>query len=590
MLRTISSKIIFGFLIAWILSLVGGMVALNTSRVTNTYLQKAIDDTLPDVIEITALRGTVNRLRAVLFLHLLSTSSEDMQKREREIEELDKTIDSQLNDIRKNENVMAFSGQAVAEIAKDLDTYRKIRAEILPVSRKGQPDPNATDKKKAEEDAAKANAQAASMLFEKGLDNNISNMIKSCDDIGKQLQTDADKEALESSTSFQWNFGATVFMILASIGLSAIWGIISARKISSSINLVKDAAQKLAAGDLKIRVNSNANDETGLLAVAFNAMAEQLDAAEKADVETKAALNSSISALSSSSSEILASVVQFNSSATEQASSITQASATLDELKSKSEETARRADVVAQASQGAVSVGDDGAEAVSSIMKSMLSLREKVQAIAQDILALSEQTQQIGEITAAVNDIADQSKLLALNATIEAAKAGEQGKGFAVVAAEVRNLAEQSKMSNAKVRQILGDIQKATNTAVLATEQGTKGVEAGMHLAEQAGDVIQKLTDTVGQSGNQVEQYLDSSRQTNHDIEQITIAIREISESTRAFVDGARQTRSAAQELEALALRLREVAGMKSAVAQEKVIEKKQPGLIRKSGLRKFQS
>jgi methyl-accepting chemotaxis protein len=94
----------------------------------------------------------------------------------------------------------------------------------------------------------------------------------------------------------------------------------------------------------------------------------------------------------------------------------------------------------------------------------------------------------------------------------------------------------------------------------------------------------------VGQSGNQVEQYLDSSRQTNHDIEQITIAIREISESTRAFVDGARQTRAAAQELEALAQRLREVAGMKSAVAQEKVIEKKQPGLIRKSGLRKFQS
>jgi len=560
MLRTISSKIIFGFLIAWILSLIGGMVALNTSRVTNTYLQKAIDDTLPDVIEITALRGTVNRLRAVLFLHLLSTSSEDMQKREREIEELDKTIDSQLNDIRKNENVMAFSGQAVAEIAKDLDTYRKIRAEILPVSRKGQPDPNATDKKKAEEDAAKANAQAASMLFEKGLDNNISNMIKSCDDIGKQLQTDADKEALESSTSFQWNFGATVFMILASIGLSAIWGIISARKISSSINLVKDAAQKLAAGDLKIRVNSNANDETGLLAVAFNAMAEQLDAAEKADVETKAALNSSISALSSSSSEILASVVQFNSSATEQASSITQASATLDELKSKSEETARRADVVAQASQGAVSVGDDGAEAVSSIMKSMLSLREKVQAIAQDILALSEQTQQIGEITAAVNDIADQSKLLALNATIEAAKAGEQGKGFAVVAAEVRNLAEQSKMSNAKVRQILGDIQKATNTAVLATEQGTKGVEAGMSLAERAGEVIQKLSGTLKDNSHSVQTILSSARQQSQAMDQITQAMREINLSTKQFVSGSKQTQVAAEDLDRLAGDLKKLA------------------------------
>jgi len=166
-----------------------------------------------------------------------------------------------------------------------------------------------------------------------------------------------------------------------------------------------------------------------------------------------------------------------------------------------------------------------------------------------------------------VNDIADQSKLLALNATIEAAKAGEQGKGFAVVAAEVRNLAEQSKMSNAKVRQILGDIQKATNTAVLATEQGTKGVESGMTLAERAGEVIQKLTDTVGQSTSQIENYLGSSRQTGQDIEQITIAIREISESTRAFVDGARQARDAAKELEKLASRLKNVSGGKADTA-----------------------
>ncbi|MFM7591873.1 MAG: methyl-accepting chemotaxis protein [Isosphaeraceae bacterium] len=560
MLRTISSKIIFGFLIAWILSLLGGIVALNTSRITNSYLQKAINDTLPDVIEITDFRGSINRLRATLFLHLLSTSNEDMLKREREIEDLDKTIDSQITEIRKNENVMAASGQSLAEIVKDLETYRKIRSEILPVSRKGQADPNATDKKKAEEEAAKANAQAAGMLFDKGLDNNISNIIKSCEDISKQLQTQADNEALESSASYKWNFGATTFIIIASILLSAIWGIITARKISGSVNVVKDAAQKLAGGDLKVRVPNNSNDETGMLASAFNVMAEQLDAAEKADIETKTALNGSITALSSSSSEILASVVQFNSSATEQASSITQASATLDELKSKSDETARRADVVAQSSQGAVAVGDDGAEAVASIMKSMLSLREKVQAIAQDILALSEQTQQIGEITAAVNDIADQSKLLALNATIEAAKAGEQGKGFAVVAAEVRNLAEQSKMSNAKVRQILGDIQKATNTAVLATEQGTKGVEAGMSLAERAGEVIQKLSGTLKDNAHSVQTIVSSAKQQSQAMDQITQAMREINLSTKQFVSGSKQTQVAAEDLDRLAGDLKKLA------------------------------
>ena len=51
MLRTISSKIIFGFVIAWVLSLVGGIVALNTSRLTNSYLEIAVKDSLPDFIE-----------------------------------------------------------------------------------------------------------------------------------------------------------------------------------------------------------------------------------------------------------------------------------------------------------------------------------------------------------------------------------------------------------------------------------------------------------------------------------------------------------------------------------------------------------
>ena len=96
-------------------------------------------------------------------------------------------------------------------------------------------------------------------------------------------------------------------------------------------------------------------------------------------------------------------------------------------------------------------------------------------AIAEHILALSEQTQQIGEIIAAVNDLADQSNLLALNAAIEASRAGEQGRGFAVVAHEIRSLAEQSKAATAQVRTILSDIQRATNAAVMATEQGTKG-------------------------------------------------------------------------------------------------------------------
>ena len=545
--RSISSKIIFGFIIAWVLSFIAGAVALNTARQTSSTLERFVNFNQVDFLMVTDFRGLVNKMRGTVFLHVVSVKQEEIMKLDSEIIALTNDVEKKLGELEAKKSISDFYSADLAKVRASWLDYKKVRdTELLPISRKGTENDKAID------------------IIQKSADPKILEITDGSNQIIKQMTEKSKAEADASANAFFWNQLIATLVLIGSIVISAVWGILTANRISSNVNLVANAAEKLSGGDLSIRVESRATDETGLLAKSFNLMAEKLDSAEKSDQETRQSLNTSIAALSSSSSEILASVVQFNSSATEQAASITEAGATLDELKSKSEETARRAEQVSKASQGAVAVGDDGADAVASIMKSMLSLREKVQAIAQDILALSEQTQQIGEITAAVNDIADQSKLLALNATIEAAKAGEQGKGFAVVAAEVRNLAEQSKMSNAKVRQILGDIQKATNTAVLATEQGTKGVEAGMTLAERAGEVISKLTDTVGQSTVQIENYLGTSRQTSQDIDQITIAIREISESTRSFVDGARQARDAAKELEKLASRLKLAAGIKA--------------------------
>src|SRR4030067_173625 len=117
----------------------------------------------------------------------------------------------------------------------------------------------------------------------------------------------------------------------------------------------------------------------------------------------------------------------------------------------------------------------------------MHRIQEQMESIAQSIVRLSEQGQAIGEIIATVNDLAEQSNMLAVNAAIEAAKAGEQGKGFAVVAQEVKSLAEQSKQATAQVRTILGDIQKATSGAVMATEQGSKAGETGGRLSGGGG-------------------------------------------------------------------------------------------------------
>ena len=60
---------------------------------------------------------------------------------------------------------------------------------------------------------------------------------------------------------------------------------------------------------------------------------------------------------------------------------------------------------------------------------------------------------EISKVTDTISEVSDQTKLLALNATIEAARAGDAGRGFAVVASEVKELATQTNLANADIKQ-----------------------------------------------------------------------------------------------------------------------------------------
>src|SRR5262249_53343521 len=153
---------------------------------------------------------------------------------------------------------------------------------------------------------------------------------------------------------------------------------------------------------------------------------------------------------------------------------------------------------------------------------------EQVEAVAASILRLNEQSQAIGEIIAAVNDLADQSKLLAVNAAIEAGRAGEHGRGFAVVAQEVKSLADQSKPRAGRVRTILGDLQKATGAAVLATEQGTKAVDAGVTQAAQAANAIRVLTENIDTAAQAAAQIAATSQQHLAGVNQVASAMESI--------------------------------------------------------------
>ena len=309
-------------------------------------------------------------------------------------------------------------------------------------------------------------------------------------------------------------------------------------------------SSQVAAGDLRQRLEINSDEVMATLGADLNIMTEGLSSMTKQIAEASHQMVSTIE-------EVRRSAEVQSSGATEQASSINEITSSLEEIEKSSAQTMEKAKSLGESAEHTREKGRQGLEAVEQSVRGMKSVREKVQLIAATILELSNQTQQVGEITAVVNNLAQQSKMLALNASIEAAKAGEAGKGFAVVATEVKNLAEQSERSTAHVQKILEDIRHATEKAVMVTEEGTKGVDEGTELVEHTGDIVRALSDVIQETTIASQQIEAAVRQESVGIEQIAAGMSEINQVTATFLESIKQTTAAIESIANIAQSLK---------------------------------
>lgn len=268
-----------------------------------------------------------------------------------------------------------------------------------------------------------------------------------------------------------------------------------------------------------------------------------------------------VNALAATASQVSSTVAQLASNASEAAAAVAETTTTVDEVRQTAQVAADKAKAVADNAQGASRAAQAGRQATEQTAEGLNRIREQMSSIGESITRLSEQSQAVGDIVSTVTDLAEQSNLLAVNASIEAAKAGDMGKGFAVVAQEIRSLAEQSKDSTKQVRGILSEVQRATGKAVMEAEQGGKSVADGSKQAEEAGQAIKILTDTVQDATRAAVQIAASSQQQLVGMEQVGRAMENIKQATTQNAEGARQLSAAAHALQEVGLRLKAMVG-----------------------------
>jgi methyl-accepting chemotaxis protein len=320
--------------------------------------------------------------------------------------------------------------------------------------------------------------------------------------------------------------------------------------LQRSITELLSVINQVARGDLSQR-GKVTNDALGNVTDSVNYMldnfAKVLERVRKAAMEVTACSNN-----------ILVAADEMQAGATQQDQEITNTSSAVEELTVSMKQVSNNAEASAEAARRALDAAEQGNRAVRDTLEGMQRIRASVQATAKKIKSLGDRSLEISEIINVINDITEQTNLLALNAAIEAARAGEAGRGFAVVADEVRKLAEHSRSATKDIAALIKAIQAETNEAVVVMEEGTKEVESGATLADQAGRALDAISNVVRQSAELVQEISLASKQQVRGTEGVAHAMQIISSITRQTSQGTRGTVATVSQLVKLSDQLNE--------------------------------
>ncbi len=282
--------------------------------------------------------------------------------------------------------------------------------------------------------------------------------------------------------------------------------------ISKPITNISFALKSISEGNLNtpISYEVNSRDEVGVLSNSLSNMLDQLRS-----IVTE--INSNSENLRNASHQVNHTSQQLSQIANEQATSTEKVSTTMKEITSNVNRNTSHSKLASANSrevhQDILEVGNRASGAVSS--HGIINDKVKV-----------------------ISEIANQTNILALNAAVEAARAGEHGKGFAVVAAEIRKLAENSKLAA---------------ESIIALSKSTK------NKADNAGAKVVEIIPKIEKTAKLVEEITTASIEQNSGAEQVNNSVQQLNHLAQQNAATSEKLATTSEEMSAQAERLKEL-------------------------------
>jgi len=309
-----------------------------------------------------------------------------------------------------------------------------------------------------------------------------------------------DESARESAAAYRSARNLVSLLIALGLAFAVLTAVAVTRSITAPILQIVTVAERIAAGDLRDRVEVTSRDETGRLQTAIREMSEKL-AQVIGEVRTGAG------ALSAAAAQVSATSQSLSQGSSEQAASVEETTSSLEQMSASITQNAENSRQTEQIAAKGAKDAEDGGRSVQETVEAMKAIAEKISII---------------------EEIAYQTNLLALNAAIEAARAGEHGKGFAVVATEVRKLAERSQAAAKEISGLAGSSVK---------------------VAERSGQLLAELVPSIRKTADLVQEVSAASQEQSSGVAQINKAMSQVDQVTQRNASATEELASTAEEL-----------------------------------------
>ncbi len=301
-----------------------------------------------------------------------------------------------------------------------------------------------------------------------------------------------------------------ILVIIIALVLAAIVSNRVSRSIIKPLEQGVLLAEKMSMGDLFHTIEIMGKDEVIRLAIAMDTMCEKLK-------EVVGEIMSGSQQLTVASEQLNTNSQSISTSSSEQAASLEEVSTAIEEMVAnieQSNDNAEEGEMLADKAMGAI------------------------QGVSKESRKAMEANKRITDKITVISEIASQTNILALNAAVEAARAGQHGRGFAVVAAEVRKLAERSKLAADEIVQ-------------LAKESND--------LSIKSNDKLEAVLPGVNQTNLFMKEIAASSKEQRTGAGQINSAVQQLNQATQESASGSEEMASSAEELSSQAIQLREL-------------------------------